>query len=89
MALLLPWVHTVVNTTKTTVAASTEIVGFSLNTKIMTVTLPTAKMKGIQLDVPKVLQNKTIDLKVFSQLLGKLVATKPAVLVVPLHYHAL
>ena len=56
----------IVNTTKTTVVPSTEIefLGFSLNTKTMTVALPTAKMKGIQSDIAKVLQNKTIGLKV-------------------------
>ena len=73
-----------VSTAKTTVAPSTA--GFNLNTKTMTVALPTAKIRGIQLDMSKIQQNKTIALKTLSQLLGKLVATKPAVLVAPLYY---
>jgi len=81
----------IVNTEKTTVAPTTEIefLGFSLNIKAMTVALPAAKIKGIQTDTAKVLQKETIGLKVLSQLLGKLVAPKPAVLVAPLHYCAL
>ena len=52
----------VINTLKTTVVPSSEIefLGFTLNTKTMTVALPTAKMNSIQSDVAKVLQNKTI-----------------------------
>lgn len=42
-------------------------------------------MNGIQPDVAKVLQNKTICVKVLSQLLGKLIATKPAAFRAPLH----
>ena len=74
-----------VNTAKTTVVPSKELefLGFSLNTKTMTVALPKAKMNGTQSDVAKILQSQTICLKVLSQLLGKLVATKPAVLVAP------
>ena len=81
----------VINTLKTTVVPSSEIefLGFTLNTKTMTVALPTTKMISIQSDVAKVLQNKAICLKVLSQLLGKLVATKPAVFRAPLHYRAL
>ena len=74
---------------KTTVVPSTEFLGFILNTKTMTVALPTAKMKGIQSDVAKILHNQKIGFKILSQLLGKLVTTKPAVLVAPLHYRAL
>ena len=81
----------VVNTAKTTVVPSTELefLGFSLDTKTMTVALPAIKMNGIQSDVAKILQSQKISSKVLSQLLGRLVATKPAVLVAPLHYRAL
>ena len=83
----------VINTLKTTVVPSSKIefLGFTLNlnTKTMTVALPTTKMISIQSDVAKVLQKKAICLKVLSQLLGKLVATKPAVFRAPLHYWAL
>ena len=52
----------VINTLKTTVVLSSEIefLGFTLNTKTMTVALPTTKMISIQSDVAKVLQNKAI-----------------------------
>ena len=80
-----------INIPKTTVVPSSEIefLGFTVNTKTMTVALPTIKRSGIQLEVARVLQNKTICLKVLPQLLGKLVATKPAVFRAPLHYRAL
>ena len=79
-----------INIPKTTVVPSSEIkfLGFTVNTKT-TVALPTIKRSGIHSEVAKVLQNKTICLKVLSQLLGKLVATKPAVFRAPLHYWAL
>ena len=63
-----------------------RVLGFTLNTKTIMVALPATKMNGIQSDV---LQNATVSLKVLSQLLGKLVATKPAVFRAPLHYQAL
>jgi len=55
----------------------------------MTVTLPADKMRGIQANIARVLQRERIGLKVLSQLLGKLVAMKPAVMTGSLHYRAL
>ena len=82
----------IINIPKTAVAPFSEIkfLGFTLNTKIMTVhvALPATEMNGIQ-HVTKVLQNKTVCLKVLSQILGKLVPMKPAVFRAPLHYQVL
>ena len=80
-----------INIPKTTVVPSSEIefLGFTVNTKTMTVALPTIKRSRIQSEVARVLQNKTIHLKVLSQLLDKLAATKPAAFRAPLHYRAL
>ena len=66
-----------------------RVFGIHWNIKTITVALPTTKMNSIQSDVAKILQNKTICLKALSQLLGKLLATKPAVFRAFLHYRAL
>ena len=89
MAFLLPRV--LITIPKTTIVPSSEIkfLGFTLNTKTMTVALPTIKRSGIQSEVARVLQNKTVCMKVLSQLLDKLVAMKPAVFRAPLHYQTL
>jgi len=55
----------------------------------MMVALPVVKVMGIKSEVSQVLQSPMVCLKTHSQLLGKLVATKPAVFVAPLHYGAL
>ena len=76
---------------KTTVTASVEIefLEFTLNTETMTVALPTVKMDTIQSKVYKIPQTRTVCVKGLSQILGKLIAIKPAVFRAPLRYQAL
>ena len=73
----------------TTPSRQVLFLGFTVDTSSMTVALPAAKVMGIKSEVLQVLQSPMVSLKTLSQLLGKLVATKPAVFVAPLHYRAL
>ena len=70
----------IINVLKCSIAPSKQVdfLGFTVNTNTVMVILPSVKMS--QSEVSRALQCCTLNLKTLSHLLGKLVATKPAVL---------
>ena len=65
-----------------------ELLGFSLDTSAMTISLPKQKLSVIQRTASQLLQQTRVSARELSQLLGMLVAAYPAVLPAPLHYRA-
>ena len=73
----------------TTPTCCLEFLGFVVDTKAMTVSLPTHKIHTIMKDVTRLLQKEWISVRDLAGLIGTLVATRPAVWTGPLHYRAL
>ena len=65
-----------------------EFLGFSLDTRAMTISLPKQKLCAIQRTASQLLQQTRVSARELAQLLGMLVAAHPAVLPAPLHYRA-
>jgi len=81
----------IVNLTKSvlTPAKQLEFLGFLIDTQSMTIVLPPAKVTDLQREAAKLLELRTVSTKSLARLVGKLVATKPAVFIAPLRYRAL
>jgi len=81
----------VVNVSKSVLIPTTQIdfLGFSINTNTMTIALPPTKVAEILKETSHLLQQPSVSTMALMRLLGKLVATKPAVPTAPLHYRAL
>ena len=81
----------VINVPKSVLTPSKQIdfLGFTINTSTMTISLPVVKKVEIQRETSQLLRCPSIQTRTLACLLGKLVATKPAVFIAPLHYRAL
>ena len=66
-----------------------RLLGFTINTSSMTITLPPVKKAEIQRETSRLLRCPSVQTRTLACLLGKLVATRPAVFTAPLHYRAL
>lgn len=66
-----------------------EFVGYIINSVDMTVRLPTRKANDIIQQCKTFLSKDEITIREFAQLIGKLVASEPAVLYAPLYYKSL
>ena len=66
-----------------------DILGFTINTSSMTITLPPIKKEEIQRETSRLLRRSSVQTRTLACLVGKLVATWPAVFTAPLHYRAL
>ena len=82
---------TTINVPKSVLTPSKQIdfLGFTINTSTMTISLPVVKKVEIQRETSQLLRCPSIQTRTLACLLGKLVATKPAVFIAPLHYCAL
>lgn len=66
-----------------------EFLGFLLHSVKMTVRLSHRKVQNIKTLAEKILKRKTITIREFAQLIGKLVAAEPGVLYAPLYYKSM
>jgi len=64
-----------------------KFLGFLLDKSTMSIALPLTKITDLR--VLNMLQKTIVSTKALARLVGKLVATKPTVNIVPLHYRAL
>ena len=81
----------IINVPKSVLGPATQIefLGFSINTTTMSIALPTGKVAEIQKETAHLLQQSSVPTKGLARLVGKLVATRPAIFTAPLHYRAL
>ena len=88
---LLASLEFVTNVLKSILIPSKQIdfLGFAINTSTMTISIPAVKKAEIQRKTSQLLRCPSIQKQTLACLLGKLVATKPAVFIAPLHYCAL
>lgn len=66
-----------------------DFVGFTLNSVDMTVMLTIQKCENIIMECKKVLSKKSITIRDFAKLIGKMVASAPGVKYAPLYYKSL
>ena len=81
----------IINVPKSVLIPSKQIdfLGFTINTSSTTITLPPVKKAEIQRETSRLLRCPSVQTRTLACLLGKLVATRPAVFTAPLHYRAL
>ena len=81
----------IINVSKSVLVPTKQLdfLGFSINTSVMSITLPPAKAAEIRQEASRLLKLPSVQIKSLACLLGKLVATRPAVFIAPLHYRAL
>ena len=73
----------------TTPSHCLEFLGFMVDTESMTISLPIHKVQTIQKAAAQLLHQEPMIVKDLAQMIGMLVATKPAVHTGALHYHSL
>jgi len=66
-----------------------EYLGFVVNAREMTISLPEVKIKAIQKEATNIIIVGTLQLRILSHFIGTLVATKMAVTIAPLYFQAL
>lgn len=66
-----------------------EYLGFVVDTREMSISLPESKVKAIQKEATLLLSAETVQIRKLAHFIGTLVATKAAVHTAPLHFRAL